>query len=82
MMVVQGHTELATRLLAVASALRLQMATPVRPADQAIVDQAQATARSALGEDAFAAVWEEPRMLPLEQILGTLAIADHHPSPR
>jgi hypothetical protein len=45
------------------------MGTPVRPADQAGVDTALATARSILGADAFAAVWAEAQTLPLEQLL-------------
>ena len=73
--VAQQQSELATRLLAAASALRAQMGTPVRPVDQAGVEQTLATARSALGDDAFAAVWAEAQALPLEQILNTLPSA-------
>jgi len=43
-MVWQGHAELAAHLLAAASALRVQMGTPVRPVDQAAMEQALATA--------------------------------------
>src|SRR5262249_59827993 len=43
--VAQGHAELAVRLLAAAAALRVQMGAPVRPADQAMLDHALATAR-------------------------------------
>ncbi len=67
----QGGAELAARLLAGASALRAQMGTPVRPVDQADVERTLATARSALGEDAFAAVWAEAQTRSLEQILST-----------
>jgi MalT-like TPR region len=72
LVVAPGHAKLATQLLAVASALRLQMGTPVRPVDQATVDQALATARSTLGDDAFAADWAEAQTLTLEQIVSTL----------
>jgi hypothetical protein len=72
LVVLPTHAKFATQLLAVASALRLQMGAPVRLVDQAMVDQALATAQSTLGDDAFAAVWAEAQTLPLEQILRTL----------
>jgi tetratricopeptide (TPR) repeat protein len=65
----QGDAELATRLLAGASALRAQMGAPVRPIDQAGVNQALAAARSALGDDAFATVWADVQTQSLEQII-------------
>src|SRR5262249_32390862 len=67
-----GQGDLAVRLLSVASALRAQMSTPVRPADQAMVDRALATARSLLGPDAFAPVWLEAQSRRVEQILSGL----------
>jgi hypothetical protein len=70
--VTQGHAEQAARLLAIATVLRGQMGTPVRPADQAAVEQALATARSTLGDDAFVAVWEEAQAMPLDHILKTI----------
>jgi len=73
--VAQEHAELAARLLAAAAPLREQMGTPVRPVDQAAVEQTLATARSALGADTFAAVWAETQALPLEQILSTIPSA-------
>jgi hypothetical protein len=69
--VAQGQAELAARLLAAASVLRVQMGTPIWPVDQAAVEQTLATARSRLG-DAFAPVWAEAQALPLEQILSTI----------
>ena len=72
MVVAQGHAELAAQLLAAAAALRAQMGTPVRPADQAAVEQTLATARSTLGDNAFAAMWAQAQALPLEQILKTI----------
>ena len=69
--VAQGHAELAARLLAAASVLRVQMGTPIRPVDQAGVEQTLATARSRLG-DAFAPVWAEAQTRPIEQILSTI----------
>jgi len=73
--VAQGHAELAAQLLAAASALRAQMGAPVRPVDQAAVEQTLATARSTLGDDVFAAVWAEAQALPLDQLLNTIPSA-------
>src|SRR6266545_1233672 len=69
--VAQRQAELAARLLAAASVLRVQMGTPIRPVDQAGVEQMLATARSRLG-DAFAPVWAEAQTRPFEQILSTI----------
>ena len=71
-LVAQAHAELAAHLLAAAATVRVQMGAPVRPADQATMDNALATARSMLGADAFAAVWVEAQALPLEQILNPI----------
>jgi ATP/maltotriose-dependent transcriptional regulator MalT len=69
--VAQGQAELAARLLAAASVLRVQMGTPIRPVDQAGVEQTLATAQSRLG-DAFAPVWAEAQTRPLDQLLSTI----------
>jgi predicted ATPase/transcriptional regulator with XRE-family HTH domain len=68
----RGYTALAARLLARASALRTEMGTPIRPVDQVDVDQVLATTRSALGEEAFAAVWAEAQTQSLEAILSMI----------
>ena len=73
--VAQEQAALAAHLLAATSALRAQMGTPIRPIDQAGVEQTLATARSTLGDDAFAAVWAETQTLLLEQILSTIPTA-------
>jgi len=70
--VAQGHAELAVRLLSAAAALRVQMGASVRPADQAMLDHALATAHSMIGADVFAAVWAEAQTLRVEQILNGL----------
>jgi len=44
----------------------------MRQADESALAQALATARAALGADAFAAVWEAAQELPLEQILSAI----------
>jgi len=67
-----GQGDLAVRLLSAASTLRVQMSTPVRPVDQAMVDHALATARSMLGDTTFVAMWEAAQKLPLEQIISTM----------
>ena len=69
----RGEAALAARLLTAASTLRGQMGTPMRPVDQAAGQQILTTARSTLGDDAFAAVWAEAVALPLEQILSTIS---------
>jgi len=70
-----GQAQSAVQCLAAASALRAQMGTPVRPVDQAAMEQTLAIARSTLGDDAFAAVWAEAQTRPLEQILSTILSA-------
>jgi hypothetical protein len=70
--VAHGHAELATRLVAAASALRAQMGTPVWPVDQAAVEQTLAAARSTLGAAAYASIWEAAQGLALEQILNII----------
>jgi predicted ATPase len=64
-----GQAELSGRLLGVAAVLRAQMGTPMRPVDRAAVEHALATARAALGADAFAAAWASAAELPLDQLL-------------
>jgi predicted ATPase len=73
--IARGEAQRTVQLLATASALRVQMGTPVRPVDQAAVEQALASARSILDADVFAAVWEEAQAMPLEQILSTIPSA-------
>jgi len=73
--IARGEAQRTVQLLATASALRVQMGTPVRPVDQAAVEQALASARSILDADVFAAVWEEAQAMPLEQILSTILSA-------
>jgi predicted ATPase len=70
--VAQGDAKLAIHLLAGASTLREEMGTPVWPVDQATIEQALTTARSMLGDNAFAAVWTEAQSLPIEQIFRTM----------
>ena len=70
--VAEGVAQLAVQCLAAASALRARMGAPMQPADESAVAQALATARAALGADAFAVVWEATKELPLDQLLNTI----------
>ena len=70
-----SQAALAVQLIGAASALRAQMGAAVRPVDRPAVEDALATARSALAADAFAAVWTEARELPLEQVLSAIPSA-------
>lgn len=63
---------LGAQLLAVAATLRVQMGTPLRPVEQPAVTQLLATLRTALGTDAFTAVWTAAAVQPLPQILAIL----------
>jgi tetratricopeptide (TPR) repeat protein len=66
---------LAARFLAAASALRVQMGAPVRPADQGAVARTLATTRATLQPDVFAAIWAEAETLSPEQILNAIPSA-------
>ena len=65
----QDQAEHSTRLLAMASALRLFMGTPVWLADQAVIQASLARSRSLLGDAAFSALWAQTHALPLDQLL-------------
>ena len=71
-MVAGRQSQLAVQLLGAASVLRAQMGTPMRPADQATIDQTRAVSRAALGDATFAALWAAALALPLEQLLSTV----------
>lgn len=57
----QGKAAEAVQMVGMATALRVQMKTPLRPVDQPVLDWTLTTARETLGEAAFAAVWAEYR---------------------
>jgi tetratricopeptide (TPR) repeat protein len=67
--VLSGGANMTVRLLSAASALRAQMGTPVRPADQPALNRALSMAQSTLGAEDFASIWAEAQGLPLEAIL-------------
>jgi hypothetical protein len=66
---VQGALPWAARLWGAAETLRDGMGTPIPPAYRADYERSVASARSQLGEQAFAAAWEEGRAMTLEQVL-------------
>ena len=80
---VPGQLEQAVRLLGAASALRVEMGTPVRPADQPGLDAALATAQALLGAANVDAMWAVAATEPLERILSPLvgAAAFDRPPP-
>jgi tetratricopeptide (TPR) repeat protein len=68
----QGQIEPAVQLLAPAAAVRAQMGTPLWPADRATVDHTTAIARATLGAVAFARLWANAQLLPIEQALSVV----------
>jgi predicted ATPase len=76
------QADLAIRFLGAASALRAQMGTPIRPADQSAVEHALATARATLGTNVAASIWSKAIGLPLEQILSSIPSAATFDAPR
>jgi hypothetical protein len=49
--------------------LRTQLGTPVRPADEPALESTIASAQSALGIDAFTALWAEAQESQPEELL-------------
>jgi hypothetical protein len=67
----------ATRLLAVADAIREEIGTPLYPVEQRPRDLVVVAARARLGEEEFAAAWAEGRALPLDRAIEeALSLAD------
>jgi DNA-binding NarL/FixJ family response regulator len=65
----QGEMTWAVRLLAAAAALRDSLGTPLPPVSRAAYSRSLATARTQLGEQAFAVAWAEGRGMTWEQAL-------------
>ena len=61
--------DLAARLLGATFNLRRSMGTPVRPADEADVEEAMARSRRALGESRFGNDWSDGETLSLERVV-------------
>jgi predicted ATPase/DNA-binding CsgD family transcriptional regulator len=60
-----GDTERAVRLLGAADAIRVALEVPLPPPFQERHDRVRAESRARLGEDRFAAAWDEGRRLPI-----------------
>ncbi|HKG53394.1 MAG TPA: hypothetical protein VKB04_03980, partial [Anaerolineales bacterium] len=67
--VAQGNPEKAVRLLSVAAALRISIGSVIDPVDQPDYQSRRAALRAELGQERFAALWEEGRALALEQAI-------------
>lgn len=65
--VAQGDPEKAVRLLSAAAALRISIGSVIDPVDQQEYQNRRAALRKELGQERFAAHWEEGRALSLEQ---------------
>ncbi len=65
----QGETSWAVRLLAAAAALRDSLGTPLPPVSRTDYERSLATARTQLGEQAFAVAWTEGQSMTWEQAL-------------
>ncbi len=64
-----GESAWAARLWGAAEALREAMGTPLPPVYRTNYEHSVATARTHLGEQAFAASWAQGRAMTLEQVL-------------
>ena len=67
--IAQGEFNWAAQLWGAAEALREAMASPLQPVDRPGYEQTVAAARAQLGEEAFAAAWQEGRTMKLEQVI-------------
>jgi tetratricopeptide (TPR) repeat protein len=65
--VAQGEPEHAARLFGSAEGLREAIGAGMPPAERAEHDRSVAAARTALGQEAFAAAWAEGRAMPLDE---------------
>jgi hypothetical protein len=65
----QGAFRWAAQLWGAAEAQRERTAYPLPPIDRPIHERAVASIRTQLGEQAFAATWQEGRSIKLEQVL-------------
>ncbi|HWM97557.1 MAG TPA: BTAD domain-containing putative transcriptional regulator, partial [Streptosporangiaceae bacterium] len=80
----QGNPRQATRLLAGAEALRVTIGTVIAPCDSAQHAATMAGARAALGDEAFAAAWQQGLRAQIEDLQADLAppgtAVGHRPS--
>src|SRR6266700_4112258 len=69
----QGNSRQATRLLAGAEALRVTIGTVIAPCDSAQHAATMTGARAALGDEAFAAAWQQGLRAQIEDLQADLA---------
>jgi DNA-binding CsgD family transcriptional regulator len=72
----QGELRWAAQLWGAAEVLREAIAIPLPPVDRPRYEQAVATAQAQLGEQAFAAAWQEGRTMTPEQVLAAQGVAE------
>jgi hypothetical protein len=77
---VRGRPERAARLLGTSAALRDEMGATLTLVARTDHEYALNAARAELGEDAFAAAWEQGRTMPLEEAISAV-LADEERSP-
>ncbi|HEX9386667.1 MAG TPA: tetratricopeptide repeat protein [Anaerolineales bacterium] len=65
----QGNPEKAVRLLSAAAALRISIGSVIDPVDQPEYQNRRTALRTELGQERFAAMWDEGRALTLEQAI-------------
>jgi hypothetical protein len=65
----RGQPERAARLFGAAARLRTAIGAPLAPAFRPAYDQHVAAAKTALGEERSALLWEEGRVMTLSQAL-------------
>ncbi len=65
----QGEAVWAARLWGATAALRENFSFPMPPVERSNYEHAVAAVCSDLGEEAFAAAWQEGRTAPLEQVI-------------
>jgi predicted ATPase/class 3 adenylate cyclase len=76
----RGNPEKATRLLSAAAAVRISLGSVIDPADQAEYQNIRTTLRTELGEEQFAAIWNEGRALTLDRAIA-YALEEQAPEP-
>ena len=74
----RGQPERAARLCGAAAALRDTSAATRAPSERASYESTIAAARTALGDDAFTAIWTAGRATPPEQAIAE-AVTHMHP---
>jgi hypothetical protein len=71
-----GQLERGVRLFGAAAALRAAVGLPQSPAKRATCERDVVSARTAMGDDAFAAAWAAGQELSLEQVIAEALEAD------